>query len=188
MTKTWTAVLAAVLAATAWPLHAAEPPQFLNLPPTEIKYTYTPPATLPPASTPATTYGPACTTPATPAPACPASACHDSWLSGCWFSGCLSGCSLNGLGERLHDLKPAPHDNACWDKFKGWICYHAHWTGCECCCWCRPQQPGYTYFLYLGCREGNCGGCCGGGCKGTGCGGCASGACSGCANGPCSDK
>jgi hypothetical protein len=176
MTKTWNSVLAAVLALTAWPVHAAEPPQFSNLPPANIQYTYTPPDTKAPANLLGNTYLPPSVTPATPAPASPANDGHDSWFSNSWFGGGTLGCcSPGGCGERSCDLKPACSNRSCGEKLKAWLCYRAHWTGCECCCWCRPPQPGYTYFLYLGCREGNCGGCC----NGAASCGCANGACSG---------
>jgi hypothetical protein len=169
MTKTWCPVLAAVLGLTTAALHGAEPPEFLNLPPTEIKAAPLPldtkaPLTADPKHVPAPTppsgaYGPAC--PSSPAPAT--------------FGAC-GPCGACGIcGAHVHRLLEIGHrDHSGLEKLQAWLFFRP----CQltplgdCCCYVRPIPEPYLYFLYPGCHEGDCGGCCKGaaacGCKSCG--------------------
>jgi hypothetical protein len=150
MTKTSCAVLAAVLGLTTATLHAAEPPEFLTLPPSEIKLTPLPldtKAPLPGA------YGPACY-PHTGA----CSPCNT-----CCSSQCNTSCGLGlGLGQWLQDLGDfADRDHPKMDKFFDWLTYRpCHLASPGCCYYVRPAPAGYEWFLHPGCVEGSCGGCC----------------------------
>ncbi len=164
MTKTWSTGLAAVLAlVTAATIQAAEPPEFLTLPPAEIKVGPLPLDTKAPV---VGTYAPACTP--SPAPA----ACSTG--TSCSAAKCYATCCL-GLGHRLQGLLDiGDRDHPCMDKVLGWMFYRQCQQTPLCCCYTRPVPSGYEWFLVPGCVEGNCGGCCkaAGACGGS-CGSCA---------------
>ena len=154
MTKTWCTVLAAVLGLTAGALHAAQPPEFLNLPPTDIKPQ---PVTL--------------DAKAPPAPAPPTAACAPASPSCCQpaASATCGSCSL--CCDHLHHLlNGCRHEHSGLDKLRAWLLFRpCQRTPLECCYCIRPYPDNYLYFLYPGCQDRDCGGCCKGaagcGCK-----------------------
>jgi hypothetical protein len=156
MTKTWCIVLAAVLGlTTSAALHAAPPPEFLNLPPTDIK----------PQPVQLDTKAPPPPAPLAPDAACaPANPCCKP--AACSLCGSCSLCAAH----LNHLLTGCRHEHSGLDRLRAWLLFRP----CQCtpleCCYClRPYPDNYLYFLYPGCQDHDCGGCCNGraacGCK-----------------------
>jgi hypothetical protein len=169
MTKTWNAILAVALGLSGATLCAAEPPEKLTQPPTELKVAPLPLDTKTPLNAPAPAVNGSApnfwpTPDPTPAanPPAPTSAPAAPCASGSACGGCATKTYLClGLGS---------HDHPGLAKFWDWLTYRpCHLTPCSCCEWpARPMPDGYEYFLWLHCVEGSCGSCCKTGCNGCG--------------------
>jgi hypothetical protein len=160
MTRTWVAVLTAALGLHGALLQAA-PPDFKDLPPSEIKVAPLPLDTkAPPAPPPEVGAVPAPSAPG-PAPAACAPACKPV------------PCGEHCKPKILLDLHLGSRDHPHAGKLWAWVTYRpCQRTSPSCCGFLLPVPSGYEFFLTPGCAEGSGGSCCNKSSCGAGCNGC----------------